>query len=423
MIFNKTTFPNGLRVITVPIDDNPAVTVLVMVTTGSEYESKEINGISHFLEHMMFKGTKTRPRAKDISNELESLGAHYNAFTGNEYTGYYAKVSKENVDEALDIISDIYLNPLLEQTEIDKEKGVITEEIKMYQDMPQRQVQEIFSSLVYGDQPAGWGIAGEENTIKKFNSNDFQKYLGEHYTSSNTIVVISGSINEKEIIDKVSNKFKTINIGEKTQKPKVAENQSKPELIVKYKDSDQAHMVMGVRTFDSKNDFNPILSVLGVLLGGGMSSRLFQKLREEMGVCYYINAGNDTYTDHGIFTISAGVDVKRINEVIKTIISECKKIINEEITEKELKRVKDYMSGSFLLSLETSDSRAEYVAMAEILKGKIITPKERIEKIQKVTVEEIKNIAKEIFVDEKLNLAIIGPYKDDTSFKEILTFK
>lgn len=423
MIFNKTILENGLRVITVPIDDNPAVTVLVMVETGSEYEKKNINGISHFLEHMMFKGTKSRPKAIDISNELESLGAHYNAFTGTEYTGYYAKVGKDNFDSALDIISDVYLNPLLLQAEIEKEKGVITEEIKMYQDMPQRQVQEIFTSLVYGDQPAGWSIAGEENTIKKFDSNTFKKYMSEHYTASGTIVVVSGSINEKEIIKKIRDKFSDISTGQKNKKEKIIENQSKPELIVKYKDSDQAHIVMGVRTFDSKSDFAPTLSVLGVLLGGGMSSRLFQKLREEMGVCYYINAGNDTYTDHGIFTISAGVDIKRIHEVIKTIISECKKVIDEEITEKELKRVKDYMCGSFMLSLETSDARAEYVAMGEILKGKIISPQEKIEKIQSVTVSDIKKLAKEIFVDEKLNLAIIGPYKESESFKQILTFK
>jgi predicted Zn-dependent peptidase len=423
MKFNQTRLDNGLRIVTVPMEDNPAVTVLVMVETGSKYESKNTNGLSHFLEHMMFKGTTKRPTAMDITKELDSLGAHYNAFTGQEYTGYYAKVSKEKIDSALDIVSDIYLDPLLNEKEIEKEKGVIIEEIRMYQDLPHRHIHDVFLSLVYGDQPAGWNVAGTEDTVKSFKREDFKKYLEEHYVAEATTVVVSGSFNEQEVIEKIKGKFSNISTSKNQPKLKVIEEQSSPRIVLKFKETDQAHIVLGVRSYDARSTNDSTISVLATLLGGGMSSRLFQKLREEMGVGYYVRANQDSYTDHGILAISTGIDTKRIDEVISTLISECKKIVNEDITEEELNRVKDYMSGSFILGLETSDSRAEYCAINQILKGSIDTPQTEIDKIRKVTVEDIKKVARDIFVDEKLNMAIIGPYKDEARFAKLLTFK
>jgi predicted Zn-dependent peptidase len=405
------------------MEDNPAVTVLVTVETGSKYEKKEISGLSHFLEHMVFKGSKKRPTAMDISRELDSLGAQYNAFTSQEYTGYYAKVSKEKIDTALDIVSDIYLHPLFDEKEIEKEKGVIVEEIRMYQDSPHRHVNDLFMNLVYGDQPAGWNIAGNEDTVKSFKREDFVKYLSEHYVAEATTVVISGTFDEKDVIEKVEKAFSNISTEKKHTKLAVKEEQNKPQTLLKFKETEQAHLILGVRSFDAKDEHDPVLSVLATLLGGGMSSRLFQKLREEMGVGYYIRANHDAYTDHGIFSISTGIDTTRIDEVIKVLLNECKKIVNEEISEQELNKVKDYIAGSFVLGLETSDSRAEYCAINQILKGKIDSPQQEIEKIKRVTVNDIKEIAKKIFVDEKLNLAIIGPYKDKERFEKILTFK
>lgn len=423
MKFNETTLPNGLKIITVPMTDNPAVTVLVMVSTGSKYEKKETNGLSHFLEHMVFKGTPKRPKSIDISRELESLGAQYNAFTSQEYTGYYAKVNPDHIDTALDVVSDIYLNPLLNSAEIEKEKGVIVEEIRMYKDLPHKHVHNLFMSLVYGDQPAGWNIGGTEENVKSFTQDDFIKYRKEHYVAEATTVIISGSFDEKEIIDKVGKAFSGISLDKKGNKVSVTQAQTKPEILVNFKETDQAHIVIGVRSFDARSENDSALAVLSTILGRGMSSRLFQKLREEMGVGYYVHASQDSYTDHGIFSISAGVDTKRVEEVIKVLLLECKKIVSEPITDEEMKKVKDYICGSFMLGLETSDARAEYVAVDTILKGKITSPKEEIEKIQKVTAEQIKAVAQKIFVDEGLNLAIIGPYKEKEVFERILTFK
>ncbi|HEY9583495.1 MAG TPA: pitrilysin family protein [Candidatus Paceibacterota bacterium] len=429
MQFHKTTLKNGLKIITVPMPDNPAVTVLVMVETGSKYEKKEESGLSHFLEHMMFKGTPKRPKAIDISKELESIGAQYNAFTSQEYTGYYAKVSREHIDTALDVVSDIYLHPLLNEKEIEKEKGVIMEEIRMYQDLPHRHVHDLFMNLVYGDQSAGWNIAGDEQTVKSFNRDNFRKYLEEHYVAPATLVVIAGSFDnknaKKNIKKKIEKAFENISKARKAKKEKVKEVQSKPEMILKFKETDQAHIVLGVRSYDARSINGPAMDVLTALLGKGMSSRLFQKLREEMGVGYYIHADHDAYTDHGLFTISSGIDTKRVDEVLKVLLTECRKIIDEPISKEELQKVKDYISGSFVLGLETSDSMAEYVSINHILKGKVESPKEEIKKIQKVTEKDVKRIAKEIFVDEKLNLAIIGPYKDEDKkrFENLLTFK
>jgi predicted Zn-dependent peptidase len=441
MHFKKTTLQNGLRCITIPMADNPAVTVLVMVEAGSKYEAKAANGISHFLEHMIFKGTPTRPKAIDISRELDSIGAQYNAFTSQEYTGYYAKADARHLDICLDVVSDMYNHPLFDAAEIAKEKGVIVEEIRMYQDMPQRHVQDLFLELLYGDQPAGWNIAGSEATVRSFGREDFLKYRGEHYVASATTVVVAGNLGttsaEKSLIEKIEKKFADISAGKKHTKVAVKEIQKKPAILAKFKETDQTHLVIGVRSFPILDPRTPALRLLATILGGGMSSRLFQKLRDEMGVGYYVRAENDTYTDHGIFAVSTGVDNARVDEVVKAIIGELKKCIvgmvsdasgdvataNRAIPAKELRKAKDYLIGSMMLSLETSDARAEFCSYQEILKRNIQSPAEVAEEIEKVTAEEICAVAREIFTDERLNLAVIGRYKDGEHFRQILTFK
>ncbi len=215
MKFTKHVLANGLRVVTVPMQDNPAVTVLVMVEAGSKYEEKTTNGISHFLEHMVFKGTPKRPKAIDISREFDGLGADSNAFTADEYTGYYAKVDPRHLDTALDIISDMYLNPLFEEAEITKEKGVIIEEIRMYRDRPERQVHEALGALMYGDQPAGWTVIGPEDNIRSFSRETFVAYREKHYVASATVVVVSGAIEEKEVVEKIGKLFSGISVAPK----------------------------------------------------------------------------------------------------------------------------------------------------------------------------------------------------------------
>ncbi len=421
-MYKKTILENGLRIITVPMKDNPTVTVFVLVEAGSKYEAKENNGISHFLEHMCFKGTVTRPSNFDISGELDSLGAHYNAFTSQEYTGYYAKVEYSQVDKILDIISDMYLNPLLPTVEIEKEKGVIIEEINMYEDLPQRKVHELFYNLVYGDQPVGWSILGPKENISRVTREDFINYRTRLYTAPATTVVVAGNIDEEKIITDITNIFSIMPKVLKGDKEKVKEDQKKPEVALHKKETDQTHLVLGVRTFDNYDERNKVMRLLLGILDAGMSSRLFKKLRDEMGVCYYVHASHDAFTDHGLFSISAGVDNKRVKEVITVILAELNKLKTELVSEEELQKVKQNLIGSLYLGLETSDSLAQYFGGQEIMRDHIITPEELKAEINSINSVQIKALAEEIFIGQSLNLALIGRFDDKTEFENILNF-
>lgn len=411
-----------MRLITVPMKDNPAVTVLVLVAAGSKYETKKETGLSHFLEHMVFKGTTKRPKASDISRELDSIGAHYNAFTSHEFTGYYAKVDKKHIALALDIVSDMYVDPLLDAAELEKEKGVIVEEIRMYQDMPHRHVQDLFMNLMYGDQPAGWNIAGTEESVKSFGREDFVNYRARQYVASATTVIVAGAFDEATIEREVAAAFAQISTGEKASKLPVVEEQTSPRVKTMFRETDQTHLVLGVRSFPVGSPHDPALHVLATVLGKGMSSRLFTKLRDEMGVCYYVKADHDTYTDHGVFTVSAGVDNKRVEEVLAVVLAEMSRLAVDLVPAAELQKAKDFMLGGMVLGLETSDSQAEFFGMQEIVKGKIDSLDDVAAKIRAVTAEEVRAVAALIFKNEGLNLAIIGRYKDGEGLKGILSF-
>ncbi|MEX2052205.1 MAG: pitrilysin family protein, partial [Candidatus Paceibacterota bacterium] len=404
MKFHKKTLKNGLRVVSVPMKDNPTVTVLVLVEAGSKYEDKKLSGVSHFLEHMCFKGTNKRSKAIDISKELDMIGSQYNAFTSQEYTGYYAKSASRHFARIFDIVSDIYLNSTFPEPEIEKEKGVIVEEINMYEDMPHRHVHDLLMKLLYGDQPAGWNIAGDKESVLAMKRDDFVAYKQAHYLPESTVIVVAGHITEKRVLAEANRVFGKIPGGKKAGKIKVKEAQKKPAILVKFKQTDQTHFVLAFRTYDIFNKNNPALAVLSGILGGGMSSRLFQKLREEMGVGYYVRTYNDTYTDHGTFQISAGVDNKRIEEVLAAVIEECRKIKNERIGEDELEKVKECLIGNMKLSLESSDDIANFYGGQELLKREIKYSNDKAKQIRAVTADDIAKLANEIFKDEKLNL-------------------
>lgn len=413
---------NGVRFILVPMRDNSTVTALVLTATGSKYETKDRNGISHFLEHLCFKGTEKRIGSFALASELDQLGAEYNAFTSQEYTGYYAKADRRHVTQLIDVVSDIYQNAIFSDEDIAKEKGVIVEEINMYEDMPHRKVQDIFMELVYGDQPAGWGIAGTKDRVLSFEKKDFLEYRHAHYVPSSTVVVVAGGIDPKKTTKDIENFFGAMKKSPKQKKIATSDSQSKPHVKIFYKDTDQAHFVLGVRAFPLGDKRNSALAVLSGILSGGMSSRLFQKVREEMGAGYYVRAVPDLYTDHGVFQISAGVDVKRIQEVIAVILQECKKIATEEISKKEMEKVKEYICGGLNTGIETSDQFASFYGDQEILKNKFQTPKEKERNIRAVTSAQVQKIAREIFITKNLNLAVVGPYKDSREFEKGLSF-
>ncbi|MBI5798790.1 MAG: insulinase family protein [Candidatus Yonathbacteria bacterium] len=422
MKFKKKILPNGLRMLAVPMADNPTVTILVLVETGSKYESKEKNGLSHFLEHMCFKGTTTRPNTSDLAKELDTLGCEFNAFTSQEYTGYYAKGKAGDFPKLIDIISDLYLNPLLKEDEIEKEKGVIVDEINMYDDMPMQKVYQVWMELLYGDQPAGWAITGPRDVVRGMYRKDFVAYRKAHYVASATTVIVSGNVSAIAAFKEIAKSFKGIAEGKKGGKKKTRDTQAKPMVALKHKETDQTHFILGVRSFPVYDKRNPILSVLGSVLGSGMSSRLFRKIRDEMGVGYYVRAGNSTSTDSGYFAVSAGVANDRIEEVLKAVMAELNDLKNNLVPAEELSKVKEHIIGMMYLGLESSDDLAEYYGTQEVLRREMRTPKEREKLVRAVTAEDIRKMARKIFIEKNLNLALISPTKDDKVLKSILKF-
>lgn len=420
MNYKKKVLKNGLRIIVVPIANSPSVTVMSLIEAGSKYETKETNGLSHFLEHMCFKGTTSRPKAIDISKEFDSIGAQNNAFTSQEFTGYWGKAHPKHTNKLIDLISDMYLNPTFPADDMEREKGVIVEEINMYEDLPNRIVYEVLYDLLYGDRPAGWSIAGTRENVRSFTRDHFVNYRKDKYVSDATLVVVSGNVDHNDIFKKVETAFKSIQVGQKAKKQKVVEKQNKPEVKIKYKDTDQTHLAIGLRAFGVYDKKTPAFKLFTTILGNGMSSRLFQKMREELGICYYVRALADQFTDHGTFVIGAGVDSSRIEEGINGILSELKKIRDEKVGKEELQKAKDYLIGNMYLGLESSDSLADFYGLQEILREEIKTPKEIEKEIEKVTAEDIGKIAKSIIKNNGLNMAIVGKYKDEERFRKIL---
>jgi len=416
----RTVLDNGLRVITAPMKGNPTVTALVLVEVGSHYENKSENGISHFLEHMCFKGTKRRPSASVISHELDALGAESNAFTWYEFTGYYAKSRAGNFEKLFDVIADVYQNSIISAPELEKEKGVIIEEIRMYEDLPMRSVAHLLDKVLYGDQPAGRSVLGTESIIRGMRRDAFIAYRDAHYVPNKTTVIVAGDITHRDVVREARRHFASLKRGKTLKKTPVAENQRKPNVGVKYKSSSQTHFQLGFRSIPAGHKSIPIVEVLGAVLGQGMSSRLFHKLREELGVCYYVRANTEYHSDHGKFIIASGVDTKRSDEVITVILEELKRLKEEPVASKELRKAKEYLIGNMLMQLESTDAVAEYYGIQEILRTKSKMPREFAQDVRKVTPSDVQVMAKQLFVNRNTNLAVIGPFKNSARFKRII---
>ena len=404
----------------VPNKNTQAVTILAVVGAGSKYETKQNNGISHFVEHMFSKGTKKRPNTLAISETLDRVGGFYNAFTSKEYTGYFAKVASKHAELALDWVSDIFLNSKIGPKEIEKERGVIIEELNMYLDTPVRHIRDLFEGLLYGDQPAGWEIVGTKENLKKIQRKDFIDYIQNHYSAGNTIVCVSGNFSREKMVEDIKRKFKTINKKQPQLKEKVVEEQKDPQIHLKFKETDQTHFCLGVRAFDL---FSPKIytqEILATILGGNMSSRLFIKVREKNGLAYYIKTDAESFTDSGYLVTQAGVPHAALSKAVEMILKEYKNLAQITIAESELKKAKDYLKGNLVLSLESSDALASFYAGQELLTGKILTLKEECAKIDKVKASEVRLLAKKIFRKDGLNLAVIGPHKNDESLKKLM---
>ncbi len=420
--YTEEALSNGLNIISVPIKNTKAVTVLVMIKTGSRYETREISGLSHFLEHMMFKGTKKRPNTLALSTELDSVGAEFNAFTSKEFTGYWIKVKSDKLELALDVLGDMIINSKIEQKEIDKERGVIIEEMNMYKTNPMMRIEDVFENCVYGDNSAGWDVIGTEKNIKRLNRNDFVKYFKKQYNANNMSIILSGDLSkyDKKIVNKY---FKELKEKTAIKKEKVKVEQKSQKILIEEKESDQVNLSLGVRTFPVGDKREFALKLMQIILGGSMSSRLFSEIREKRGLAYYVRTQTETYPDSGYLTTEAGLRIKSTKEAIEIILREYERLTRELVSEKELERAKELVKGKLFLNLENSESVANFYARQTVVRDEIFSPKQFLKKIDKVSVKDILEVAKDIFTNDRLNLAILGPIKKSKELKEIFKFK
>lgn len=414
---------NGLQYLIVPTDSQ-TVSVSIIIKTGSAYESKKENGIAHFLEHMMFKGTQKRLTAKDIAIDFEKIGAVNNAFTSHTMTGYWAKSQKVHAHTILEILSDIYNNAQFRKDEIEKEKGVVLQEMAMYEDMPIEKVSMMMDSLMYPDQPFGRSILGTKETVMSLTEKQLRYFYDSHYSRERTWIIVSGGVDEKLIENDIKKLFGTKNLTNKKvvskdtkpAEPKTKQKGEKYSLLEKK--TDQVHVIISTPVGGHESKDRYVYEILATILGRGMSSRLFIKMREELGICYYANAGYGIQTDiHGQFYVSAGVDLKRIHVAIQALQAEYMLLTQEKVSDDELAKAKQMLKAGLAMSMETSEDIANFYAQQYIRKGKALSVEELYKKIDEVSVSDVLRVAKSVFVTKNMYVAAIGQGVSDIILK------
>ncbi len=422
MKYNRTVLPNELRVITVPIPSMESVTVTMWVNTGSRYESKKISGISHFLEHMPAKGTRNLPSAKAVSEAIDSFGAEFNAGTSKEWTNYYIKCRNAKIDTAFNILSEMLLHPLLREEDIEREKGVIIEEIGMYEDTPLMHIGDLFGNLIFEGNPLSRDIYGDRDTVRSIKRDDFLRYRKMHYGSNSIVITVSGGVMPDKVVSLAKERMSKLSPIVRKSPIKFEDNQNKPALILESKESEQAHMIIGFRGHKRGDKTRFAEAILTTILGGGMSSRLFEEVREKRGLAYSVSTSGDHYEDTGYIGTYAGVDPKRIDETIEVILDQHYGLASGKyaISDSELSKAKEYLKGHIALSLEDTRSINQFYGIRELKLGRLESPQDVYQGIDSVTKQEVYKLAEKLFVREKLNLAVIGPYDDEMKFQKIL---
>lgn len=425
-MYSKKTLKNGLRIITVPESSSPSATVMVMVGVGSRYEETHLAGISHFIEHNVFKGTKNRPRRNQITEEIEGLGGVTNAWTGFDYTNYWAKAAAPQVEKILDIVMDISLNMRFPKKDLEIERGNVIEEINMYQDNPPARLLTDFLEFSWGNQPVGRRISGTKETVKSITQKQMLDFVHRNYIPERMVVVAAGNVNSGKINSQVSKFYEDFVNGEAIDILPVEpfkEFQKKQRVHLDTDETQQTHICLGFKSFDRYDERRFASDLLNTILGQGMSSRLFRKIREEMGLAYYIGSANYELADTGLWFARAGVDNKRVEQAIMAIIEEFQSLALQNVDAKELRKAKEYVKGKTLLGVETSDALGGWFGFKELFGEEMISPEEYNKSIEAVTAAEIKSVAQDLLRSDRLNLGVVGPFKDKGKFEKILSLE
>jgi predicted Zn-dependent peptidase len=418
-VFERHTLENGMRLLTADLPYAQSVTVMVMLAAGSRYETAETNGIAHFSEHMFFKGTERRPTARQIAGEIDAIGGEFNAFTGKEYTAYFVKCAAEHRDVALDVLVDMLRHSRFEPDEIEREKGVIVEEMNMYFDTPREYVGGVYEYLLYGDQPLGWDIVGRKETVRGATRDTFLNYLDRWYKPERMVLGVAGRIGDG-VVERARELFGDL-VPAATGEPTPTQPHANGRVSVYTKPSDQAHIVLGVPSYPLEHPDRYALQLLATVLGGGMSSRLFTEVRERRGLAYYVYGLNHSYTDAGSLYAQAGVDIARIDEAVATVAAELRRIASEPVPPEELEKARSFAKGRFVLQLEIPQGLIMFGLRKEVLERRAPDPDEVLAGLDAVTGEDVGRVAADLVADERLRLAVIGPFEDAERFDALLS--
>ncbi len=418
----QITLSNGIRAFLAPVEGTAATTVLVMAKVGSRYESEELNGASHFVEHMMFKGTNKLPTPSDISRALDAIGADFNAYTSKEYTGYYIKAAAEHQKFAIDTLYDMTFDSLYPEEEMDRERRVIIEEINMYEDTPVRHIEDILEGAMFKGNSLGWEIAGSPETMKTMTRDAVIKYRDDHYTPSRMTIAVAGKVDENveawlnETFGKVAGDDASNGYKEFGEFP----TYEVPPVQMQKKVTEQVHLGLGFPGIGYSDDRMAAMKVLMSLLGGSMSSRLFMSVREKGGLAYRILSRHSAYEDTGIIAILAGLDKSRLSEAMDRVFIEIDDVVKNGPTDEEMARTKQFIRGHILLAIEDSASRAEWYAKKALFVDEVKSPEELIAELEAVTSEDVQKLAKEMFDRSKMTMSYIGPEEDADAVRATL---
>ena len=417
--YHRLNLASGITLLTVPMAGVASLTLLVMVRTGSRDEPEKLAGISHFLEHMVFKGTQKYPTAYEVTSAIDSIGGEFNAYTSKEFTGFYIKLAASHFQRGAELLSEILVRPRLAASDISKEKGVIIEEINMYDDLPPKKVADVYERLIYGDTNLGRETIGSRSSVRAITREDLLTYLRQRYTSGRLVIGVVGGmknagLRQSAIRDSIDQAFAGLPRGKDGWGKPVILRQAKPAVSFFEKQTGQSHFILGVRTFPRGHKDRYALGVLSVILGGSASSRLFTEIREKRGLAYYVKADVDTYFDGGDLSVSAGVDTNQIDTALRLVIEQFRNVSRKtgegSITDEEVTRAKEFLKGRFILELEDSHDLADLFVRRFLLERKILTPTQYLSRISAVTREDLVRVARTIFTEKHLNLAIVGPY-------------
>jgi predicted Zn-dependent peptidase len=417
-VFQRNTLDNGLRVLTADLPYAQSVAVIVMLAAGSRYETDETSGIAHFSEHMFFKGTEQRPNAKEIAGAIDAIGGEFNAFTGKEYTVYYVKCAAEHRDVALDVLVDMLRNSLFEAEEIEREKGVIVEEMNMYYDTPRDFIGSVYEHLLWGDQPLGRDIIGSKETVRGATRDTFMGYLDRWYKPSRIVLGVAGRIGD-DLLERAQELLGDLSDAE-TGEPEPTMPHANGRVRVHTKQSEQAHVSIGVHSLPLDHPDKYALQLLATVLGGGMSSRLFSEVRERRGLAYYVYGLNHSYSDAGTLYSQAGVDITRIDDAVSTIAGELRKVATEPLPAEELQKARNFAKGRFVLQLESPQGLMLFGLRKEVLEREVPDPDEVLRGLDAVTADDVARVASELITAEHLRLAVIGPFDDASRFEPLL---